>query len=68
MTKIPYTCECCGGTFEGDRSTEDAIAEALPKFPIEDLRHGVAVVCENCYVQLVEHERKTGAPHRERIN
>lgn len=49
MTHDTFTCFKCGGTFDKDRSDEDAMAAMLktdgPLYPGET----VGILCDDCY-------------------
>lgn len=47
-----YTCDRCGGTFETDRSDEDAMEEALRLFG-EIPPDQIAVVCTDCHRRMM---------------
>ncbi len=49
---MSYTCEMCRGTFESDRSDEEALIEAQQKYG-ELLGDDPAVVCDDCWKQYV---------------
>ena len=48
-----YTCELCGGAFTSGRSEEEAQAEALRLWDRRGDAPGMAVVCEDCFQELM---------------
>ena len=53
--KSQYTCAECGGVFEEQWTTEEAVAECLGVFgvPDADTNPGMVVVCDDCYKRLM---------------
>lgn len=47
-----YTCASCHGTFEAERSDEDAVREAEQLFGERPDTHDMAVVCDDCFQQM----------------
>ena len=60
-----YTCENCGGTFEKNRSDEEAMAEALAadRFPVGE-PVDVAVICDDCYNRMMAWIETQGGPEK----
>jgi Fe2+ or Zn2+ uptake regulation protein len=48
-----YVCERCGGTYEYERSVEDAEAEALTLFGVShaSTNEEMAIICDECFNQ-----------------
>lgn len=49
-----YRCSDCGGTFESERSDEAAHQEALIAFGRRGDAPGMAVVCDECYNDIMK--------------
>jgi hypothetical protein len=56
-TKRTYTCDDCGGTFEEGWSDEEAHAEAVQNFGTLADGPAMAVVCDDCYRDIMERIR-----------
>jgi nitrate/TMAO reductase-like tetraheme cytochrome c subunit len=57
MMETEFECEMCHNVFVKDCSDEEAAAEALEKFGVEDAVNDsdMAKVCDDCYKQLAEY-------------
>lgn len=51
-----FTCAACGGTFPKAWSEAEAEAEAVAVWGVEDAMtaDGMAIVCDDCYRELLE--------------
>ena len=49
MSLVTYTCEDCGGTFESERSDEEAQQEAVEIWGVRGDDPGMALVCDDCF-------------------
>lgn len=61
-----YVCDMCGGTFNKGRPDEEAYAECASIFGEQSLQEELSVVCDDCWVKLVnggflEQDWPTGA-------
>ena len=52
-TTTTYTCEDCGGTFEARRPDAEAQAEAVRNFGVRGDEPGMAIVCDDCYREIM---------------
>ena len=48
-----YTCQCCGGEFQSERSIEDADEESIALFGMDHKDPNAAIICEPCWVDLL---------------
>ena len=57
MSEEDFECEMCHEVFPTEWTEEEANAEALKQFGIEDAskKEDMARVCDSCYAELAEH-------------
>lgn len=58
---MTFTCSDCGDTFEAGRPDEEAQQEALENFGRRGDAPGMAIVCDDCYKEImavIEAERR----------
>jgi DNA-directed RNA polymerase subunit RPC12/RpoP len=48
-----YVCAECGGTFDSDRSDEEAHSESLDHFGVRGDAPGMVIVCDDCYLKIM---------------
>jgi hypothetical protein len=60
-----YKCAECGGTFTKGWSDDEADAEALQTLGVRMLTPGTALVCDDCYPEILR-RRNEGRNGRER--
>jgi hypothetical protein len=48
-----FTCTQCGGTFTAERDDDEAQAEALALWGKRGDAPGMAIVCDDCFVEFL---------------
>ena len=48
-----FTCDQCGRTFKRGRPDEEAHVEALRLFGVRGDAPGMAIVCDDCYCEIL---------------
>lgn len=53
MGESKFKCEECGGVFDKEWSDDEAQIEFEQNFPLGHLGDGIAVVCDDCYQEIM---------------